>query len=67
MGSTSRPTEVQLRQTSEQRQALLALVGDVNAVIGKAQKLHQELASANLLMEVPKPLQAPATSAAGGR
>jgi hypothetical protein len=67
MGSTSRPTEVQQRQTSESRQALLALVGEVNAVIGTAQRLHQELASANLLMEVPKPLAAPATAAQGGR
>ena len=67
MGSTSRPTEVQLRQTGEYRETLLTLVGDVNAVIGRAQKLYQELASANLLMEVPKPLAAPVASAAGGR
>jgi len=67
MGSTSRPTEAQVRQTAEGRQALSALFGEVNAVIGKAQKLHQELASANLLMEVPKPLAAPVTSPQGGR
>jgi ribosomal protein L29 len=67
MGSTSRPTETQMRQLGESRDAMARLVGEVNAAIARAQRVSQALAAANLLMEVPKPLAVPIAAAPGGR
>ena len=56
MGSTSLPTETQMRQLADGRKALVSAIDEANAVIAKASALYQTLAASNVLMEIPKPI-----------
>ena len=56
MGSTSRPTETQIRQTAEIRPALEKAVQEANALINALPALQKELADAGIYPAQVKPI-----------
>jgi hypothetical protein len=62
MGSTSLPTEVQMRQATEVKAGLAKAIEQVNAAIARASSVYQELAKSGVYPALPKPIRAIATS-----
>jgi photosystem II stability/assembly factor-like uncharacterized protein len=65
MGSTSRPTEVQMRWLEESRAALPQAVTDVNALVAKFPPLLEELARNGIYPAPPKPVEGSARGEGG--
>jgi len=58
-GSTTAPTEDQLRQLGELRQEVPGVIAQVNALIARLPALYKLLADAGIFPVVPKPVGAP--------
>ena len=56
MGSTSRPTDTQIRQTTEMRPVLEKAVQEANALINALPALLKELADAGIYPAPVKPI-----------
>ena len=57
MSSTSRPTEVQMRQLGEMKPALDKVIGEANALIGELNALAKEAAESGVYPTAVKPIQ----------
>jgi photosystem II stability/assembly factor-like uncharacterized protein len=67
MGSTSLPTETQMRMISESRAALSKAIDEANGLIARLPALYEQLAKGGLYPVAPKPIRGITTTDGAGR
>jgi hypothetical protein len=67
MGSTSLPTETQMRMIGESRAALSKAIDEANGLIARLPALYEQLARGGIYPVAPKPIRGITTTDGAGR